>query len=51
MAEMTNEQLDNYLSELEENERERDRVDGVFDPLININWGCTSEKTLVSVFF
>ena len=47
--EMTDEQLETYLSELEEQERERDRVEGVFDPLINIDWG-SSEKTLASIF-
>ena len=44
---MTEEQLAIYLSKLEEQERETDRVKGVFDPLININWGSSaSEKEI-----
>ena len=57
MAEMTDQQLEAYLSELEEKERERDRAEGVFDPLINMNFNSdtqaeaeTSEQVLASVF-
>ena len=55
MAEMTDQQLGAYLSELEEKERERDRAEGVFDPLINMNFNSdtraeTSEQVLASVF-
>ena len=55
MAEMTDQQLGAYLSKLEEQERERDRAEGVFDPLINMNFNSdtraeTSEQVLASVF-
>ena len=55
MAEMTDQQLGAFLSELEEKERERDRAEGVFDPLINMNFNSdtraeTSEQVLASVF-
>ena len=55
MAEMTDQQLGAYLSKLEEQERERDRAEGVFDPLINMNFNSdtraeTSEQILASVF-
>ena len=46
-SKMTEEQLAIYLSKLEEQERETDLAKGVFDPLININWGSSaSEKEI-----
>ena len=40
----TEEQLANYLSKLQEQEKERDQAEGVYDPLMNINWDLSASE-------
>ena len=38
------EQFANYLSKLQEQEKERDQAEGVYDPLMNINWDLSASE-------
>ena len=38
------EQFANYLSKLQEQEKKRDQAEGVYDPLMNINWDLSASE-------
>ena len=43
-SKLAEEQLANYLSKLQEQEKERDQAEGVYDPLMNINWDLSASE-------